>query len=410
MKDKSFLNVCLHQQKQKYLVGELAHVDNQVYFEYSSDFIDTQIELSPFKLPLQTGIQVDTEKTFSGLPGVFNDSLPDGWGMLLMDRYFRKNGIEPHKISPLQRLAYIGNRGMGALCYEPASKIDSDFQSKLALSVLAQECEEVLRGDEKDILPELIIAGGSPGGARPKVLIGYNEKTGEVCTGATEIPDGFNHYVVKFSALTDFKDIGVIEYAYTLMASEAGINLPPAKLFDAGITGIFFGTERFDRKMNNRIHMHTLSGLLHADYRIPNCDYTDFLKTTWLLTKNQDDTLQAFRRMVFNITTHNRDDHTKNFAFLLIDGQWKLSPAYDLTFSTGVAGEHTMTVSGEGANPSKEHILNVAKKLDIPLQKSTKIIEEVLDAIAAWSRLADEAGVSKDSKVELQRALNNIRI
>jgi len=405
-----FLNVFLHHGQEKVLVGEIAHIENEIYFEYSPSFLQKKIELSPFKLPLKSGTQVDSAHVFNGLPGVFNDSLPDGWGNLLMDRYFRQQDIDPHKLSPLQRLAYIGNRGMGALLYEPADKIDNDFQGELKLSELARECEEVLRGEDKEILPELLIAGGSPGGARPKVLIGQNEKTGEICTGAIEIPDGFTPYLVKFSVLTDFKDIGSIEYAYSLMANQAGLKTSPAKLFDAGVAGKFFGTQRFDRNAGRRIHMHTLSGLLHADYRIPNCDYSDFLKATWLLCEDAKQVLEGFRLMTFNVMTHNRDDHTKNFAFLLENGQWRLAPAYDLTFSTGIAGEHTMTIGGEGANPNKSNLLDVANKLDIPHVSANKIIEEVHDAVSQWSEFAEEAGVTKGSSAELQRALNNIKV
>jgi len=257
-----FLNVELHVENDSLLVGELAHIDHQIYFEYSPEFVLSGIELSPFHLPLKPGAQEDSQRTFHGLHGLFNDSLPDGWGLLLMDRYFRMKGIDPFSISPLERLAYIGERGMGALTYKPANKIDSNLQGMLDLSVIARECEEVLRGDEKDILPELIIAGGSPGGARPKVLIGFNEETNEVCSGTVELPKGFDPYIVKFSAMTDFKDLGAIEYAYALMANDAGIRMGDARIFDAGKEGVFFGVKRFDRKDNKRIHMHTLSDFL----------------------------------------------------------------------------------------------------------------------------------------------------
>jgi len=410
VKKEIFLNVEIHVGNELMLVGELAHIGHRIYFEYSPEFIASGIELSPFNLPLKPGVQEDDHRVFHGLHGLFSDSLPDGWGLLLMDRFFRKEGIDPFSISPLERLAYIGNRGMGALTYKPAKKIDSNLQGLLDLSVLARECEEVLRGDEKDILPELIIAGGSPGGARPKVLIGFNEKTNEVCSGTVELPEGFEPYLVKFSAMTDFKDLGAIEYAYALMAKDAGIFMSDSKIFDAGNEGRFFGVKRFDRKNNQRIHMHTLSGLLHADYRTPNLDYIDFLKTVLALTKNHQEVLQAFRLMVFNLLTHNRDDHSKNFSFLLLDDAWHLSPAYDLTFSSGIAGEHTMMIGGEGANPKKDHLLLVAKKLGIKSKVALEIIDELRSVVSKWSSYAKNVGVTDCSTKQLQRALENISI
>jgi len=396
--------------EKKHHVGQLAHVKEGVFFEYTDDFVDSKIEISPFRLPLRHGVYEDKERVFHGLPGVFYDSLPDGWGMLLMDRFFRQKGVDPFSLSHLQRLAYIGNRAMGALSYEPATKINNEFIKKANLSLLARECEDVLRGGEKEILPEIIIAGGSPGGARPKVLVLYNDKSKEVCMGMDGIPEGFEPYIVKFSALTDFKDMGAVELAYMKMAKEAGIETAEARLFDAGEEGKFFGVKRFDRKGNVRTHMHTLSGLLHADYRIPNLDYKDFLKATWLLTKDHEQVIEGFRMMVFNILAHNRDDHSKNFSFLLDSSGWQLAPAYDLTFSSGIAGEHTMTIAGEGANPSHDHILRVARKADIPENIAISIIEKVKGAIEQWEVFAEDANVTTSSAKEIQRALQNIRL
>lgn len=403
---KLFLNVYLYRGEEKIKVGELAQVKHDIYFEYTPDFIDKQIEISPFKLPLKAGAYRDQSRTFQGLPGVFYDSLPDGWGLLLMDRYFRQHAINLSAISPLERLAYLGDRAMGALSYEPAIPVKvKKSKHTLSLALLASECEQILQGHEDDILPELIIAGGSSGGARPKVLIGYHPKNQQICTGMQILPDGFQHYLVKFGAMMDMNNSAEIEYAYSLMAKACGIKMADTKLFNIEKFGKAFATIRFDRKKNQRIHMHSLSGLLHANYRIPNLDYIDFLKATWLLTQDFSMVIEGFRRMVFNVLMHNRDDHSKNFSFLLLDNGWQLSPAYDLTFSTGMAGEHTMTIAGEGANPTQEHLLKVANQLEIDPHSASEIIDHIADIRSLWLEFAKEAQVSKRSAQELHRNL-----
>jgi serine/threonine-protein kinase HipA len=406
---KIFLNVFLHQGEEKINVGELAQVKQDIYFEYSANFIARQIEISPFKLPLKAGVYRDESRTFQGLPGVFYDSLPDGWGLLLMDRYFRRQGMDPGTISPLERLAYLGDRAMGALSYEPAIPIKIEkLKSATSLALLASECEQILQGHEDDILPELIIAGGSSGGARPKVLIGYNAENQQICTGMPILPTGFQHYLVKFSSMIDISNSAEIEYAYSLMAKACHIQMADTRLFNIEKFGRAFATTRFDRDKNQRIHMHSLSGLLHADFRIPNLDYTDFLKATWLITQDFLMVIEGFRRMVFNVFMHNRDDHSKNFSFLLLNQGWQLSPAYDLTFSAGIAGEHTMTIAGEGANPTRKHLLKVANQLEIDNNSAIEIIEHIAFIRSQWMEFSQQAHVSKRSALHLNRIFSSI--
>ncbi len=388
------INVFLHNNPTQ--VGELMQVDHNIYFEYSSEFIETGFSLSPFKLPLEPGVQVDKQKVFSGLHGVFNDSLPDGWGLLIMDRYFKKQGIERHKIAPLQRLAFINDRGLGALTYEPSIPLNLDWSSTMSLEFLARDCESILEGAETDILPELIIAGGSPGGARPKVLIGFNQTTQQICAGTNDLPVDFQHYLVKFSEMLDINDIAELEFAYAKMAKDCDINMPATRLFNAGKYGMAFGVERFDRIFNQRVHYHTLSGLLHADFREPNLDYLDFLKATWLLTQDIEQMIQAYRRMVFNVLMHNRDDHSKNFGYLYNNNEWALSPAYDLTYSTGMAGEHTMTINGEGLRPTQKDLLAVAESVNIPKNRAKEIIDQIVSVRENWARYAEQANVKKN--------------
>lgn len=401
---KLFLNVYLHHGQKKLKIGELAQVGHDIYFEYTADFIAKQIEISPFKLGLKPGIYRDEARIFQGLPGVFYDSLPDGWGLLLMDRYFRQQGIDPATVSPLERLAYLGDRAMGALSYEPAIPIQmKKANPAVSLSLLAAECHQILQGHEDDILPELIIAGGSSGGARPKVLIGYNAASKEIITGMQILPKGFQHYLVKFSTMMDMNGSAEIEYAYALMAKACGIYMANTQLFHIKNFGKAFATIRFDRNENERIHMHSLSGLLHANYRIPNLDYTDFLKATWLLTQNFPMVAEGFRRMVFNVLMHNRDDHSKNFSYLLANSGWQLSPAYDLTFSAGIAGEHTMTIAGEGANPDKTHLLKVASQLEIKSNLAQDIIDQAAAVRSRWLDFAEQAQVPKRPAQQMQK-------
>ncbi len=220
MTTKLALDVFLHLQKKKHHVGKCLQIGHEIFFEYQPDFIKTNLELSPFKLPLKPSVYSDNEKIFEGLPGLLYDSLPDGWGLLLMDRYFRQQGFELSTISPLQRLAYIGERALGALSYQPCTDIDYKWKRKIGLDTLARDCEIVLHGKDDHVLPELIIAGGSPGGARPKVIVGFNEKRNELCSGVGDLSESFQHYLIKFSAMIDANDNTQVEYAYSLLARD----------------------------------------------------------------------------------------------------------------------------------------------------------------------------------------------
>jgi serine/threonine-protein kinase HipA len=386
-------------------VGTLAEDRGRVYFEYAADFLATGLNLSPFRLPFEPGLFEHRDREFGPLPGVFDDSLPDGWGLLLMDRHFRSLGRNLAEISPLDRLAWLGTRTMGALTYHPpASRGDSDA-SVFDLHDLARQSQEILTGSAVDVLPQLLKAGGSPGGARPKVLVGYNPDTGDVISGEDDLPAGFAHWIVKFMATEDSPDAGAVEYAYSLMAREAGIDMPPTRLFETAEGERFFGIKRFDRDGNRRYHVHTFGNLIHSNFRIPSADYADLLKATSLLTRNHQDVLRAFRRMAFNVLAHNRDDHVKNFAFIMGDktgstgsrqaGDWALTPAYDLLFTPGPGGEHTMTIAGEGRNPTRPHMLKLAEQADVSRREADAIIAEVQAAVARWPDHAANAGVSK---------------
>ncbi len=376
-------------------VGQLAEADRRIFFEFDAEFLDRGLNLSPFKLPLRPGLIEHVDRVPGALPGLIDDSLPDGWGRLLMDRMFRKRGIEPAAVSPLDRLAYLGTRTMGALTYHPPEDdLDRD-ERVLDLHELGMNAQAIFAGETAVVLPQLLRAGGSPGGARPKVLVGIRGDT--IVSGEDDLPDEFEHWIVKFAGREDARDAGPVEYAYAAMARKAGIDFPETRLFRAGKGHSYFGVRRFDRPLKNRrLHVHTFGNLMQVNFRIPSTDYADLLRATLALTRNHVDVVRAFRRMVFNIAAHNRDDHAKNFAFVMnAAGEWALSPAYDLTHSAGPGGEHTMTVAGEGRTPGREHVLKVAEQFEIRAKDAASIIEEVNAAISGWKTLADEAGCTK---------------
>lgn len=376
------------------VVGTLAEQERRIYFEYDAGFLRSPLLISPFKLPPRPGLFEHTDRDFAGVFGVFNDSLPDGWGLLLMDRQFRSQGADPRTLTPLDRLAYIGTRGMGALTYHPpAAEAEAEQDLGIELDALARQAERVLEGSTEEVLPALRIAGGSPGGARPKVLVGVRDD-GRIISGTSALPAGYRHLLVKFGAKEDPPDIGAVEAAYALMAESAGIAVPPTRLFETA-DGRYFGAERFDREGNRRVHMHTLGGLLHASHRVPSMEYEGFLRATLMLTRDQRQVEEAFRRMVFNVLAHNRDDHVKNFSFLMgRDGSWRLAPAYDLVFSDGPGGQHTMAVAGEAVQPADGDMLRVAQACDVDLLRARRIIEGVRDSVQQWPGLARTMGVS----------------
>ncbi|PLX05208.1 MAG: type II toxin-antitoxin system HipA family toxin, partial [Marinilabiliales bacterium] len=311
------LNVYYQSETSRTIVGRLAYKNGQIWFEYDANFLATGLELSPIKLPLQRGVISGKDSPFEGLFGLFNDSLPDGWGRLLLDRYMVSLGIDHVSLSPLDRLAYVGNNGMGALCYEPDYSEVHIKNSDLDLNKLNNEVNKVIEGESTETLEELYNLGGSSAGARPKVLIGYNPKTNRIIHGQQELPEGFEHWMVKFASSLAQKDIGRIEYAYSIMAKQAGIEMPETKLFQGEGQNQWFGIKRFDRKESNRIHMHSASGLLHADHRYPSLDYDGLFRCALILNQDIQEVTKLFRLATFNIFAHNRDDHSKNFSFLM---------------------------------------------------------------------------------------------
>lgn len=374
------------------IVGQLALYQGRIYFEYDPDFLRTGLELSPFRLPLKAGAVSAEQTPWNGLFGLFNDSLPDGWGLLLMDRHLRSLGVDTRYLTPLDRLAYMGNRTMGALTYEPARDID-DGAFDIDIGIMASSVIKIYEGHTSDILPQIAWAGGSPAGARPKILVYLRGE--KMISGEADSAEGFDAWIIKFFAERDHPDIGRIEYAYSLMAQDAGIDMPETRLFHDNNGNAWFGIKRFDRIGQQRIHMHTLGGLVDADFRLPSLDYMDVLRVTQTLTHNAAEVKRAFAVMVFNVLAYNRDDHSKNFSYLMDkSGEWRLAPAYDLTCSGGINGEHTTAIAGEGMKPGEEHMLRVGESVGLKQAHMRQIIVRVQTSISRWDVWCDRAGIT----------------
>lgn len=391
-------------------VGRLAYRDRRAFLEYDPAFLREGYELSPIHHQSQPGvIEPHEPAVFEGLHGVFADSLPDGWGRLLIDRRARQLGIEPATLTPLDRLACVGRTGIGALIYAPEIDVWDDDAAALDLDALAADAQRVLAGEAGELLDTLGRAGGSPAGARPKVLIALND-AGEAIHGATEIPAGYTPYLVKFPGAGDPPDIAAIEYAYAKMATTAGIDMSATQLIEGARGERFFATERFDRAGNQRLHVHSASGLLYADIRVPSLDYQDLIRLTRAVTRDRRDAVKMFRLAVFNVLAHNRDDHARQFSFLMgRDGVWRLAPAYDLTFMDGPGGEHATSVMGRGRNITCEHLVRLGREADLRESEAGEIIDQVANAVRQWEQVAAECGVSSRSRARIAEALAHTR-
>jgi len=354
----SEVEVYLNSQK----VGNLALFDRfRIAFQYDNDFIKNGFSICPTNLPLTKQVFIAEYEPFKGFFGVFNDSLPDGWGQLLLDRFLRKQGIDFSSINPLSRLSFLNSSSKGALEYKPSNSF-SGYNSFLDLDKLNAFCQTILDFSfTNETLDSLFKMGGSSGGARPKINVKINNE----------------EWIIKFPSSFDNLEIGEEEYDYSLCARECGIEISETKLFESRNCAGYFGTKRFDRKNGKRIHMVSSSGLLQVSHTVPSLDYLSLLKLTQFLTKSEPESFQLFKRACFNVFAHNRDDHSNNFSFLCEGGTWRLSPAYDLTYSNSIGGQHATTVNGNGINPSKNDLLMLSYKIGIKKSKAIGAIEEI---------------------------------
>lgn len=363
-------------------LGTLADDGQSLLFEYSDAALAQGLELSPRHLPLQRAAFGGFPAHLLRLPGLIADALPDGWGMLLMDRLFRKQGVNPAQCSPLDRLSFIGQRGMGALTFEPATQQDSLAES-IDLHELAHQSALIYSGQESEALLQMALLGGSPQGARPKVLVYYDKATARISSAPFEAGSA---WLVKFQAPGESPEVCAIEAIYAQWAQMCGLEVPETHYFDLGPHAAAFGIARFDVSGPLRVPVHSLAGLLHADFRIPSAvDYTTLLRATRLITQDEREVQKAFERAVFNVLTHNRDDHPKNFAYRLdAQRQWHLAPCFDLTFSEGPGGEHQMDLCGEGKTIRRQHWVMLAQQGGLDSRWASRRVDEMLQAVDLW--------------------------
>ncbi|MDO6568602.1 type II toxin-antitoxin system HipA family toxin [Alteromonas sp. 1_MG-2023] len=406
-------------------------------FEYDPGFIIKGIELSPIKMPLSNRIYSFPElgfNTFKGLPGLIADSLPDDFGNAVLNAWVAGQGRSPSDITPLQRLQYTGKRGMGALEYAPATKLRSlNASQQVEIQSLVSIAQEILdlRGnfevelkqsgqDDREAMMSLLSVGMSAGGARPKAVLAFNEDFTQVRSGQAKVPSGFTHYLMKFDGVSEhtknqetFGDplgYGAMEFVYHLMANKCGVDMMPCRLLHEGNRRHFI-TQRFDRIKNNKVHVQTLNGLAHVDYKKPGAfSYAELFGIARQLKLSAVEAEQLFKRMTFNIIARNHDDHSKNFAFMLKKDKWSLAPAYDLAYSykpgSKWVNSHWMSLNGKRDKFTRSDFYSLEKISPIfNKKKIDDIIDSTIEHISTWRQLAEEWDVPRTLIDEIQENL-----
>lgn len=378
--------------------------------EWTAAAIADARRLSPVHYPPEPGLQAARTRAFDGLHGFLSDSLPEGWGALLMRRRLAALGVDMGRLSALDRLALVGDHGRGRLTFAPATTPAAEADA-IDLDALAAESQAILRGEGGALSDLLADLGGASGGARPKVHVGFGPD-GAIGIGDGELPPDHEAWIVKFRAQGDPVDIGPLEAAYAVMARAAGLTMGETRLIPARHGPPWFATRRFDRPgAGVRVHMVSLAGAIEAPPNIPGAiDYDMFLRATRAITRDEGDVVAAFARMVFNVLAGNRDDHSRQHAYLMDEGgDWHLAPAYDLTYSDGPGGEHYLAVAGEGAMPTRRHVDRLGRLHGIAPKTIAAIVEQVADAVAGWDAAARDAGVGRDTTALVAARLATIR-
>lgn len=403
------LNIELDFGDHRRVIGQVAWVTDQrrAAIEWAPEFVANPLPVSPFAIRSWQGLHFGEYTPFDGLPGVLADSLPDGWGRLLIDRELARRGKAVHELTPVDRLAIVGQHGMGALCYHPEEELTK--QEDIDLDWFANTVQHIDEDVSVKDLSRLRASSGGSAGARPKFVALLNTEIGMLRDHRSAAGEGFNHYLIKFQSSSDPVSAAREELAYAEMARTAGINMSDTRLLSTVSGEDLFATLRFDRPEGRRLHMHTVAGLLNTDFTAPGVDYETLLKLTYFITNHQGDVEEMFRRMVFNVLTHNRDDHIKNHAFLMDHhGTWRLSPAYDLSFSDGPGGEHHLSVNGNGRNPAHEDLVATGEGCGIRKRRVLEVIKQVRLATEQWPVFADVSGVPEDRSREIVNRLNSI--
>lgn len=385
-------------------------------FEYAPEFKRLGLDLSPIEMPISQqrvfAFSNISKETFLGLPGLFADSLPDAYGKALLDRWLASNGR--HFANPVERLCYQGKRSMGALEFEPAQNDYLETSSNIEIDSLVATAREVLNqkeafstnmSDTKEALINIIKVGTSAGGQRAKAIIAYNDETKEVRSGQIEAPEGFEHWLLKLDGVTnselgDPQHYGKIEYVYYLMAKEAGIEMSECRLLEENRRAHFM-TKRFDRQKNHKIHMQTLCGIAHYDYKMLRAySYEQAFQVMRRLRLPYNQAEEMYRRMVFNVIARNQDDHTKNISFLMNrSGKWSLSPAYDVSWAYNPQGnwtsKHQMSINNKWDEITRADLIATAKNMNI--KRPELIIEQVIDSVNLWYKFAKEYDIPNDT-------------
>ena len=397
--------------------GVLAQNRQGAFFQYDADYLRSCPSLSPFRLAFDGSLQRGPLEPHDGLHGVFAESLPDGWGRLRMDRVCRRHGVLPSELTPMDRLSYVGARGLGALQFSPPSPFTPESPTDVDLIELGERARTVFEDDSADVLPELA-ATGSSGGARPKALV-YLAVGGD-SRASTQPGPGLEPWLVKFTSasLPLGHEESLCEAAYLALAREAGIDTPEWRLIPtggrAGSSAIAsLALKRFDCTPDGgRLHMLSLCGLLDADFRAPSIDYEDLIKASQVLCESPAVGQSQFVRAVFNLFALNQDDHTRNWAFLQDDdGRWRPSPCYDVTFSPSPYGEHTTAFAGHGATPPLTAMQQLAAQANhASWARAREVIQEVVDVIQRWPAVAAGLDVRPETRRLVGRRLDEVRV
>ena len=400
---------------EKVLVGQIAQNEKATFFQYDDNYLNQYHSLSPFKLPFDTNLSQAPASPHQGLHGLFADSLPDGWGLLLMDRIFQQQGISKHQLTAMDRLAYTGDRAMGALSYSPVSEYMGKNQMNLNnISFLGESAMRLFDGQTNEILTELANAG-SPGGARPKALIYFDPDSPQYV--ATMPKPGLEPWLIKFTSknLMLGHDEGRCEAAYLMMAKSAGIHVPDWKLINVLPHYSWLATRRFDCNISKsnaaRYHVHSLCGLLDIDFRQPSLDYEVLIKASQTLCQSPAIGKVQFTRAIFNLFAANQDDHSKNWSFIMLDnGQWQPAPFYDVTFSPTPYNEHSTAFLGYGKNPPLNVVQELAQQANFSSWNEAKnVIRKIVDAISKWELIAHQLGINKEIILDINKHLKMIR-
>ncbi|MFK7784720.1 MAG: type II toxin-antitoxin system HipA family toxin [Crocinitomicaceae bacterium] len=407
MEAKKKINVSFRFSEKEIPVGQMVLDGKDVLFKYHNEYLSKGWNISPLKLSFDDSLQVSSPSPFDGLFGVFSDSLPDAWGQLLTRRLLSQKGITIQQLSTLDRLALLSDNTSGALIYRPTEDQIGQDPTSIDLDAINKSVQGVLEGESTEIIDQLFQMGGSSGGARPKIYAGYDPRDNQLMFGNDSLPENFQHWIVKFAAKVDTPDIANIEMAYYEMARAANMEMTESQLLTGKSGKNYFATQRFDRINNDRLHMISAAGIFHDDFERSQMDYGTLMHEAYNLMNNHSVLEEILRRTAFNVFAHNRDDHSKNFAFLMdSSGRWRFAPAYDLTFSSSSHGMHSTTCSGNATNPGIKELMELAKHFSI--RKADRIIQEVKEVIKEWPHFANMHGVSSTSIRNISNRLQQI--